>query len=196
MDKTAERIAGEEGLQTGLASILGWLPGQIAGLVHAGWYVSSLVLFCALLAKGRPSRGRDAAGNPPGIVVRRGRGMPRRMATLRVKVPVPVLTGAIRSQAKAPERSARLLCRTRVLAANPQRTVFALPSAADPRILCLTLTLRSQGDFTQVAIRTYRWKPEDGLDAPHAVIRRLVRELRETVAGLEPQEHKQTMAAG
>jgi hypothetical protein len=196
MDKTAERIAGEEGLQTGLASILGWLPGQIAGLVHAGWYVSSLVLFCALLAKGRPSRGRDAAGNPPGIVVRRGRGMPRRMATLRINTSVPVLAGVIRLPAKAPEPSSPLLRRMRLLDTNPHRTVFALPSAADPRILCLTLTLRPEGDSTQLTIRTYRWKADDGLGAPHNVIRRLVRELREAAAVSEPQEHKRVMAAG
>jgi len=196
MDKTAERIAGKEGLQTGLASILGWFPGQIAGLVHAGWYVSSLVLSSALLAKGRPSRGRDAAGKPSGIVVRRGRGMPRRMATLRIRTSVPVLAGVIRLPAKAPERSSPLLRRMRLLVTNPHKTVFALPSAADPRILCLTLTLRAEGDFTQVTIRTYRWKADDGLGAPHTVVRRLVQELREATAAAEPEVRDRSVAAG
>ncbi len=196
MNETGERVIGKGGLQSRTGSILVGIPGRIAGLVHAGWYISSLVLSSAVLAKARPSRGRGAAGKPSGVVVRRGRGMPRRMATLRVRVPVPVLMGRIRLSAKAPERSSPMLRRMRLLVANPQRTVFALMSIADPRIVCLTLTLRPAGDAAQVTIRTYRWKADDGLGAPHTVVRRLVQELREATAAAEPEVRDRSVAAG
>ncbi|MBP7402460.1 MAG: hypothetical protein KBA30_07575 [Clostridia bacterium] len=175
---------------------LAGMPGLAAGTVHAAFHFMSLWGSVWILDRTRRA-GRVPVNRRAGrfadlrqefrTSVRRGAGTIRARNVFRTSSPLTAVMDAIDFRVAGPEGAPRLLDRLHRFARERDRVVYAVRSRENPRVVCLTVTIRPDGSGTLVSVRTYRWTAADGLGDPIDTVRRLVREIRDAVLAVDPE---------